>query len=94
MVGAVTTALGNNLHKVVLDFPRGLAGSDAEAVGRPENVRVDRYAVAAETYIVHDVGCFSAHAREREQAVESIGDFAAVFHYCFGSGDDVLALLR
>ena len=93
MVGAVAAALGNNLHKIVLDFARGLAGSDAEAVGHAENVRVYGYAVAAETYVVHYVRGLSAHAREREQTVESIGHFAAAFHYRFGCGDNVLRLI-
>ena len=63
-MGVEQEALRNDLHELVLDLARRLAGRDAEAVCDAKHMRVDRERRLAEGGVEHDIGGLAADPRQ------------------------------
>src|SRR5690606_21252455 len=67
-----------DLFQFSFDFNYILSGSDARAIGYPENMRVDSNGGVAERGIEHDIGCFTANTRKGFERAAVIGDLTVV----------------
>ena len=69
MVRLAENVFRNVLGQFLLCGERSGGFDEPETVGNSENVRVHRHSSLAERHGFHDVGCLSAHARQRCQSL-------------------------
>ena len=93
MMGVEPEWLRNSLFKLELDLEHVLAGGEAGAVAHPEDVRVDRESLLAESRVQNDVRGLAADTRQCLQFFACMGNLALMVpNQRFGEGDDVLRL--